>query len=197
MTAKTAKKRATPPSTATAAETTTAAPAPADPPIPWAEILRGGRTTARPVSIRPQMTSVHQQAEMRKLGGRYRITHGWWMIPIAREARLLPNGLEDDRLPKQFKVGPGSVVELNDLDAMNGLDQGTLEPLDVADSRVGQCWLGDEARRGNGKFAPTTDYNLVARLKAGEQPTAPKPLPARAPTAPAVHKFAKPGWVAR
>ena len=79
----------------------------------------------------------HRGTRQRQLAGTYRVVHGSFAIAVPRSERLLPDGTENEHLPKQIYALPGDTIFLDDIDAADALDRGTIEPLDARPSRVG------------------------------------------------------------
>lgn len=126
------------------------------------------RPNAKAISINPRPSAAQKTAAERKLGGRYRIIHGNFAVPIPLEQRLLPNGEENPYLPRQMYLKPGDVVELDDQDAASGLDSNVIEPLTTNPSRVDKVWKApdlEKAKRPWDYAAVRSDYEArgVAR----------------------------------
>jgi hypothetical protein len=97
----------------------------------------------RPPSARLVRTLQRETADEKKAreaakAGEYRVIHGSVAIPIPLEQRLLPDGSENEHLPRQVYAQPGDIVWVNDRDALFMLENDIIEPLDAKPSRAGK-----------------------------------------------------------
>jgi hypothetical protein len=102
---------------------------------------------ARLVKQLVRETNVQKKARLAAKAGEYRVIHGSVNVPIPLSERLLPDGSENEHLPKQVLAMPGDVVWLNDRDALALLETDVVEPMDARPSRVGQPSENEKATR--------------------------------------------------